>query len=124
MNNNIDTTANNILTSEEIEQRVSLLEQLLQCNSRIIVSRYNLSGALVNTNATNSIYDTMLRYSKRLDDAIAFGKTNSYPIVITSDYGLIWSVVFESDENGEPAFLHTLGPVLTSPISESTLNDL
>ena len=119
MNSNIDTTPNP-LTSEEIEQRVSLLEQLLQCNSRIIVSRYNLSGALVNTNATNSIYDTMLRYSKRLDDA----KTNSYPIVITSDYGLIWSVVFESDENGEPAFLHTLGPVLTSPISESTLNDL
>ncbi len=124
MNNNTDTTTNNIFTSEETAQRVSLLEQLLQCNSRIIVSRYNLSGALMNTNTSNSIYDTMLRYSKRLDDAIAFGKTNSCPIVITSDYGLIWSVVFESDENGQPAFLHILGPVLTSPMSESTLNDL
>ena len=124
MNNITDTTPEIKLTSDEIKQRVSLLEQLLQCNSKIIFSRYNLSGALLSTNATNSIYDTMLRYSKRLDDAIAFGKTNSGPIVITSDFGLIWSVVFEPDENGDLIYIHTLGPVLTSPLSESTLNDL
>lgn len=124
MNNNTDTAPAIALTSDEIHQRVSLLEQLLQCNSRIIVSRYNLSGALLSTNATSSIYDTMLRYSKRLDDAIAFGKTNSTPIVITSDFGLMWSVVFEPDESGQLEILHALGPVLTSPMSENTLNDL
>ncbi len=112
------------LSGEEIEKRVSLLTELLQCNSRMIVSRYNLSGALMNTNATNMIYDTMLRYSKRLDDALAYGKTNTKPIIITTDFGLMWSVVFEPDENNNVNLLHVLGPVLTSPITEETINEM
>ncbi|MCR5101317.1 MAG: AraC family transcriptional regulator [Butyrivibrio sp.] len=119
------TRENNVSPApENIESRITLLTELLQCNSRMIVSRYNLSGTLIYTNAENMIYDTMLRYSKRLDDAIAFGKTNSYPIIITTDYGLMWSVAFEPDESGNLTLLHTLGPILTSPMTDEIIEQI
>ena len=124
MPNNANEFIESSLAPEEIETRVDYLTQLLQCNSTMIVSKYNLSGALIKTNASNMIYDTMLRYSKRLDDAIAFGKTNTSPIIITTDFGLMWSVVFEPDEEDQLTLLHTLGPILTSPMTEETINEI
>ena len=49
---------------------------------------------------------------------------NSGPLIITTKYGLMWSVIYEQDEDAEADLLYTLGPVLSSPLMEETIADI
>ena len=112
------------LSSDEVAMRVGLLTDLLQCGTQMVVSTYTVSGTLLTTNAKHAIYDTLFRSSGRLDEAIAFGRENSGPLIITTKYGLMWSVIYEKDEDTEADLLHTIGPVLSSPLMEETIADI
>ncbi len=112
------------LSSDEVAMRVGLLTDLLQCGTQMVVSTYTVSGTLLTTNAKHAIYDTLFRSSGRLDEAIALGRENSGPLIITTKYGLMWSVIYEQDEDAEADLLYTLGPVLSSPLMEETIADI
>jgi len=110
------------LTPGEIIKRTDFLSEILLSNEKIIFSRYNVSGTLIDTNASNMIYDTLLRYSKRLTDAVVFGENSNKPVIITVDFGLMWSVAFERDEFDQLQTLHVLGPVLSTSLSEENIS--
>lgn len=112
------------LSAGEIISRTSFLSDLLHCNERIILSTYNVSGTLIETTASNMIYDTLLRYSNRLNDAVVFGENSTKPVILTVDAGLMWSVIFEKDELDQLITLHVMGPILSTALSEETLNNL
>ena len=112
------------LKSTDITERTNFFSELLHCNEKIILATYNVSGSLVKTNAKNMFYDTMLRYSKRLDNAILFGESSNAPVIITVELGIMWSVVFEYDEYNQLQTLHVMGPILSSVPSEDALKTI
>ncbi|MCR5545145.1 MAG: AraC family transcriptional regulator [Lachnospiraceae bacterium] len=107
--------------SATTDDTVKFFSDLLHCNGKIVISKYNSSGSLVFSNSTGTVYDTMFRNSKHIEDAIAFGANNYTPLIIIGDYGLMWSVVFKKDEFDQLQCFYTIGPVMTTAISEDDM---
>ncbi|MCR4675133.1 MAG: AraC family transcriptional regulator [Lachnospiraceae bacterium] len=103
------------------DETVLFFSDLLHCNGKIVISKYNPSGSLMFSNSTGTVYDTMLRNSKHIEDAVAFGENNVTPLMIIGDYGLMWSVVFKKDEFDQLQCFYTIGPVMTAAISEDDM---
>lgn len=112
------------LQSTDITERTNFFSELLHCDENIILATYNVSGTLIKTNTQHMFYDTMLRYSKRLDDAIIFGENSNVPVIITVELGIMWSVVFEYDEYHQLQTLHVMGPILSSVPSEDAVQTI
>ncbi|MCR5546605.1 MAG: AraC family transcriptional regulator [Lachnospiraceae bacterium] len=104
-----------------IDDTVLFFSDLLHCNGKIVISKYNGSGSLMFSNTTGTVYDTMLRNSKHIEDAVAFGENNQTPLMIIGDYGLMWSIVFLKDELDQLQSFYTIGPVMTAPITEEDM---
>lgn len=107
-----------------IDETVKFFSDLLHCNGKIIISKYNGSGSLLYTNHTGTALDTMLRNSKHLEDAIAYGETNDNPLMIITDYGMVWSVIFKKDEFHQLQNFYTIGPIMTTSVSNEELEEI
>ena len=114
----------NRLTEEEISTRVDLLAEMLQCNGKMYLSRYNSEGTLLSTNAEDAVYDTMLRSSVLLQEAMAFYQTSSKPLAVSTEIGMMWSVIFHKNEEDQGLYLYILGPVFSSKVSGDSLKDI
>lgn len=112
------------LSENDITDRVHFLAELLHCHGNIFLSKYNLSGTLNETNATNMIFDTMLRSTSFLSEAIKFGEDSDKPLVITADIGLMWAIIFQKNDEHQILQLHALGPVFSTALSEDSINRL
>lgn len=109
------------LSTDEINYRVDLLTELLQCNGRMYISKYNSEGTLMDSNSPSTIFDTLLRSSGLLREALLFYKNSQKPLVLTNEIGMMWSVVYLPSEEEEPLFLYVMGPVFSSDFSEDSL---
>ena len=85
------------LTDVDIQNRLSLLLEFLQCNEVLYLWQYDTEGNCLWTNSSLPIYDTMLRHAKDFDEIIAFGQEHDTPLMITSLTGMMWSVVYQKD---------------------------
>ena len=83
------------LTDVDIQNRLSLLLEFLQCNEVLYLWQYDTEGNCLWTNSSLPIYDTMLRHAKDFDEIIAFGQEHDTPLMITSLTGMMWSVVYQ-----------------------------
>lgn len=114
----------NYMYKEDIGNRIQFFTELLHCNGKMYISKYNSLGTLIETNASNMIYDTILRSSKLLDEAITFAKESQKPLILTSKYGMMWAVVFQKDDVHQMLLLHTLGPIFSTTLSDDTINNI
>ncbi len=119
-----NTLSNFTLADNTIRNRVHLLTEFLHCNGKMFVSCYNASGTLVETNYSNMIFDTIFRSSDYLEKAIAHGAESKKPHVISASLGIMWAIVYETDNTGQLIHLHTMGPVFSAALSDETIASL
>ena len=110
----------NDLTTSDIDYRVDLLTELLQCNGRMYISKYNSEGTLLASNSP-SIFDTLLRSSGLLNEALLFYEKSQKPLVLTNVIGMMWSVIYHRSDEEQTLFLYVMGPVFSSGFSEKSL---
>lgn len=111
---------NNHLTSD-VSSKVDFLVELLQCNGTMYHWSYSIQGSLIESNCSNMIYDTIFRYTGLLDNILSCLGKNDKPIIQSSKDGILWSCVFEKN-NDETIMLHIFGPVFSTNLSEETVN--
>lgn len=109
------------LTDVDIQNRLSLLLEFLQCNEVLYLWQYDTEGNCLWTNSSLPIYDTMLRHAKDFDEIIAFGQEHDTPLMITSLTGMMWSVVYQKDIAHQLSRIHIIGPVFTAMLSDDTI---
>ena len=107
------------LTDVDIQNRLSLLLEFLQCNEVLYLWQYDTEGNCLWTNSSLPIYDTMLRHAKDFDEIIAFGQEHDTPLMITSLTGMMWSVVYQKDIAHQLSRIHIIGPVFTAMLSDA-----
>lgn len=117
-------STNDTLSMKEVTDRVQLLTDFLHCNGKMYLSKYNSSGTLIDTNSDHMIYDTIFRSTKFLDEAINFANTSNQPLILTSEVGMMWSVVYQRDVANDLSYLHIMGPVFTTSLSDETIEVL
>ena len=64
----------NTLPDADIQSRLSLLLDLLQCNEKMFLWQYDTDGKCLNTNSSISVYDTMFLHTKDFYEILAFGQ--------------------------------------------------
>ena len=111
----------NTLTDADIQSRLSLLLDLLQCNEKMFLWQYDTDGKCLKTNSSISVYDTMFLHTKDFHEILAFGQENDSPLTITSSIGMMWAVVFQKDLSHQIMRLHVIGPIFTSMLSDDTI---
>lgn len=111
------------LKHEVIMERITLLQELLTCNGKMYFWQYSFTGLIINTTATHMVLDTIFRNSGILDEAIHFGQKHHKPFISTVSPGMTWCVVYEYGPGAEPLYLHVLGPVFTTRISQESIDN-
>ncbi len=111
----------NTLTDTDIQSRLSLLLDLLQCNETMFLWQYDTDGQCLKTNSSISVYSTMFNHAKDFSEILAFGQEHDTPLTITSSLGMMWAVVFQKDLSHQITRLHVLGPIFTSVLSDETI---
>jgi protein-tyrosine phosphatase len=104
-----------------IDERLSLLEELLSCNGNIYCWTYDSDGHLLHTNCTELLYDVIFEVSGCKNYMLTYGRENTLPLVLGAELGLIWCAAFEKKDN-ETKF-HVIGPLLNSDVSFSRIRD-
>ncbi|MCR5145288.1 MAG: AraC family transcriptional regulator [Lachnospiraceae bacterium] len=110
------------LDNAKINERLNLFLELLHCNGKMYLWRYDGVGNLLETNAPHSVLDTLFRNSSILDESIAFSKKSKHPFISSIDIGMSWAVTFQFDEDDTLAYMHVIGPVFTSELSQESLD--
>lgn len=125
MNTLIETTDSNPLKPEHsvILERIALLQELLTCNGKMYFWQYSFTGTIISTTAPHMVLDTIFRNSGILDEAIHFGQKQQKPFISTVAPGMTWCVVYEYGPGPEPLYLHVLGPVFTTWISQESIDN-
>ena len=112
----------NRLSSAEIKNRLELFVELLHCNGTMYLWKYNSLGTLIESNAPHIIFDTIIRSSKILDQALDYSKENTKPLICSVDLGMIWAMAFQFSDENVLEYMYVMGPVFTTEISQEALN--
>lgn len=104
-----------------IEERLSLLEELLTCNGNIYCWTYDSDGHLQHSNCTELLYEVIFEVSGCKNYLLSYGRENSLPLILGEELGLIWIAAFEKTDNDTK--YHVIGPLISSDISYSSINN-
>ena len=99
---------------------IYIMQELLQCGTRIPLWHYDSDGHLLDTNAEHLVLDKILDFIGSKAYMLEYSRSSCNPLVLGSDMGLMWCAVFACDKgilNG----IYLIGPVYNAEVSVSFL---
>lgn len=101
---------------------IELMQQLLHCGTHIPLWHYDAQGHLLETNAEHLVLDKILGFIGGKDYMLSYGKKGRKPLMLTSELGLMWGAVFETDRETLKS-IYLMGPVYHAEVSASFLEE-
>lgn len=105
-----------------LEERLSLLAEMLTCGAAVYQWTYAARGHLMQTNCPDLVLDAIFGATGCKTYMLEYGGQNSAPLVLGAPLGLMWCAVFER-QDGELRKMHVIGPVFSSEFSLQGLSD-
>ena len=75
------------------------MQELLKCGTSIPLWHYDTDGHLLETNAEHLVLDKVLGFIGGTKYMLEYAQSNRKPLVLSSDMGLMWCAVFESEKD-------------------------
>lgn len=101
--------------------KLTYLYELIECCHPLEHWAYGADGHLMNSNSSNErILDIIFSSGGIKDYMIAYGKTNTKPLILSSSLGNLWIAVFDISPDSNIMY-HVLGPVFTDTMSPQFL---
>lgn len=109
-------------TSAEIDERLKSFSELLSYNSDCFIWTYDTEGTLISSNSPDPSMDILFR-SNACFRFMTEHVQDPAPLMLSSNFGLVWGVVYETEEN-ETKRIHVMGPVLSREISPAQMEHI
>lgn len=106
-----------VIMSEKIKRNLELYKELILCDHDLYLSSYDTRWVLLESNCPKAEWMDKLFQANvpKLPEEIR------YPLIISSEVGLIWLAAFEMDSTGAIEKIHVIGPAFTEDVSINSL---
>ncbi len=108
------------LMSLPVEERLSLMEDLMSCLGPMFRWVYDPEGKIQFTNCPHLLLHKILGRTGFLNEFLRHAKQNTVPAIASVPIGFMWCAVPEH-QNGALSRIHVLGPIATSELSLTEL---
>ncbi|MCR5294042.1 MAG: AraC family transcriptional regulator [Lachnospiraceae bacterium] len=107
------------------EERIALMEQLLDCGDSIPLWVYDEEGRLLKGGESRLVLDTIFRHTGCHAYMLEHFKRHTSPLILSSQLGLMWCAVRGGlqEKNGLSSRSYVIGPVLNSDISLDAIKE-
>lgn len=106
-----------------VEQNLSLFQELLCCGNNIYTWCYDNQGALLHSNCPHeSFFDAAFSFLDCKERALQIGRDNGQPQAVGTSFGLIWGIDFVYQENKFQR-MYVIGPVFSHNVSRQDIEN-
>lgn len=101
---------------------IAVMQELLQCGTKIPLWHYDADGHLLETNAEHLVLDKILDFIGGTAYMLEYAQRNRKPLILDSDMGLMWCAVFETEKQALQS-IYLIGPVYHAELSTAFLEE-
>ena len=105
------------MLEEDNRSPLGLFLQSLTVKPAIYSWRYDKNGTLIETNCPHHVLHAIFSHAGCLAEMLAHGQTQSEPLILSAQLGLVWCAVFDRKEDKLREAL-VIGPVFNTDSSE------